>query len=209
MNPTPWLIDALPLAGLVFVMSITPGPNNVLVLDSGIRFGVGRTLPHLLGITIGFVLLALLTLAGVGSLIDTIPGFEVVLTVVCSACLLWIVWQLITSQPTLAGGTALVGRSKPWSFLAAAGFQFLNPKAWALAATCAGLAAQTAGSGYRQAFLLGAVGVVVNFPCVLIWAVLGTAARRWLESPRWFRMFNWSMAILLAFTLILMLKDVA
>jgi len=208
MNTTPWFIELLPLAGLVLVMSITPGPNNVLVLDSGIRFGVRRTLPHLFGITAGFVLLLLLVFAGMGQLIERFQWFLPVLTLACSGYLLWIAWVMVSSNAGQSAGSAAESSGRPWSLVAAAGFQFLNPKGWAMAITCAGLAAKLSGGEFRQAVMLCVIAAVLNFPCVLIWATFGAAARRWLESPVRFRLFNWSMAMALLVTAIVMLEDV-
>jgi len=208
MNTTLWFVELLPLAGLVLVMSITPGPNNVLVLDSGIRFGVRRTLPHLFGITAGFVLLLLLVFAGMGQLIERLPWFLSALTVACSGYLLWIAWVMVGSKAGPGTCSSAESSGRPWSLSAAAGFQFLNPKGWAMAITCAGLAAKLSGGVFRQAALLCVIAAVLNFPCVLVWATFGAAARRSLESPDGFRLFNWSMAMALLVTVIVMLEDV-
>lgn len=203
-----WIEQALPLAGVVFVISITPGPNNVLVMASGRQFGVLRTVPHLLGIAAGFALLLLLVWAGVDSLLRSIPGIQGLISVICAGWILWMAVQLVKSPPPGEGPMDHgVGLRRPWRFPQALAFQFVNPKCWAVAATCAGIASELPADAAGQALLLALVSTLVNLPCVGLWAAAGSAAGRWLVTPRLHRGFNVVMALLLLLTVVWMVEE--
>ena len=119
-----------PLAIFMFVSSITPGPNNLMLLSSGIRFGFNRTVPHMLGITGGMVLLLLVAYAGVGALLLASPGLDKLLTVACCAYLLWLATALLKNdEPARGAADAAPGttQARPMRMHEAALFQFVNP----------------------------------------------------------------------------------
>jgi len=187
------------LAGFAFVTSITPGPNNLMLLASGTNFGWRRSLPHLLGISFGFgVMLALVGL-GLGQVFTTYPGLHDVLKWASLAYLLYLAFKVATAAPPTAGDDAAAGR--PMSFGAAALFQAVNPKAWAMALTAVtaygdlGVAAQTA------------IFVLVNLPCCGSWALLGEQMRRWLHRPRALQAFNWGAAALMVASVLPLLRN--
>src|SRR5581483_907049 len=125
-----------PLAMFMFVSSITPGPNNLMLLGSGIRFGFSRTIPHMLGITAGMVLLLLVSWAGVGALLLAAPGVGRLLGLLCCAYLFWLALVLLRDAAPADGASGAAAR--PMRFHEAVLFQFVNPKAWAMAvAACA------------------------------------------------------------------------
>ena len=185
----------LALAAFAFVTSITPGPNNLMLMASGANFGVRRTLPHMLGVALGFVFMAVLVGAGLVQAFVAVPQLYIALKVVSVAYLLFLSWKIATTPPP--GKAASTGR--PMTFLAAAAFQWINPKAWAMALTAISVYApsQTAAGIATVAVVFG----IVNFPSVGIWAGLGQEMRRVLINPVRMRAFNVLMAILLVASL--------
>jgi len=117
------------LAGFALVSSITPGPNNVMVMASGANFGLRRTVPHILGIACGFVVMLLLVGLGLARLFEMFPVIRLVLTVVSALYLLWLAWKIAHAAPFGSDSA----RGRPFSFLQAALFQWVNPKAWMMA----------------------------------------------------------------------------
>jgi threonine/homoserine/homoserine lactone efflux protein len=185
----------LPLVLFAFATSVTPGPNNLMLMASGANFGVRATLPHMLGVGLGFVFLCLCTGLGLVEVFDRWPLARHALTVAAAVYLVWLAWKFGTAAPVAEGAA----RGKPMTFLAAAAFQWVNPKAWAMAIT-----AVTVYAGDRSAgavALVAAIFGLVNIPSVALWVVAGREVRRLLTSPRRLRAFNWTMAALILATL--------
>ncbi|GAA6209390.1 LysE family translocator [Cognatishimia sp. WU-CL00825] len=179
------------LALFAFVTSITPGPNNMMLLSSGANFGFIRTLPHMLGIALGFSVMVVLVGLGLMQIFDLLPATYVVLKVVSLAYLLWLAWKIaVSGRPETAGKSA-----SPMTFIQAALFQWVNPKAWTMALGAITLYAPN--RDLISVLLVGAIFGLVNFPSVSIWTVLGQQLQRFLSSPRRLQLFNWSMAFLL------------
>jgi threonine/homoserine/homoserine lactone efflux protein len=174
-----------------FVGSVTPGPNNVMVMASGANFGAWRTLPHMLGISIGFGVMILLTGLGLSGLFRLYPVTLTILRAACVAYLVYLAWRLAAAAAPEARG----GEGKPLGFVGAALFQWVNPKAWALALATIGAYLPDPTPG--PALLAALVFAVVCFPCVLLWTLLGEALGRFLADPRRLRLFNLAMACLL------------
>lgn len=201
-KPQPMPIDSL-LALLVFafVTSITPGPNNLMLLASGVNFGFWRTLPHMLGVMGGFCFLLSCVGFGLGVLLTAYPTFHLALKIAGGSYLLYLAWRIATSR-TL--GQSQAGAA-PMSFLGASLFQWVNPKAWMMALTSIALYAAP-DSDSLSIFLVALVFGVVNLPCIAIWVGCGSALRRLLAAPERLRWFNGLMGLLLALTLIPMLQ---
>jgi threonine/homoserine/homoserine lactone efflux protein len=186
-------LSALP-AGIVFalVMSITPGPNNTMLLASGVNFGFRRTLPHLLGISAGVVLLMLSVGFGLGEAFTRFPALYDALEIASVAYLLYLAWKIGTS-----GEVKLrKGERRPMKFFEAVAFQWVNPKAWMMVLTGATTihVSQQFGS---NVMLMALLLYVVGFPCICLWAGFGTAMREVLADPKRLRVFNVGMALLL------------
>ncbi len=198
----------LPLAAFAFVMSITPGPNNFMLLSSGARFGLLRSVPHLLGVTLGFAALLGLAYAGVAALLLGFPVVLSGLTLLCAAYLGWLAWSLLRSEPpaesAAEGQSGLAGR--PMTTSEAALFQFVNPKGWAMAVSAVGLVAQAPLTPSWSLALLLIVCSAVNLPCVFAWAAFGAALRRALQRPLVHRAFTTVMAVAIALTALWMLR---
>ncbi|MBB2971061.1 LysE family translocator [Mesorhizobium sp. RMAD-H1] len=190
------------LVVFAFVTSITPGPNNFMLLASGVNFGFRRTIPHMLGIGVGFLTLLLGVGFGLGALLETVPLLYTVLKFAGGAYLVYLAWKIATSR-SMGGEAETNGR--PMRFIEAAAFQWVNPKAWVMAVTA--MATYTSHESYVLTVLLvGAAFALVNLPCVSSWAGFGMLLRNWLSDPVRLKWFNITMAILLVASLWPMLK---
>jgi threonine/homoserine/homoserine lactone efflux protein len=191
----------LSLLLFAFTTSITPGPNNMMLLASGVNFGFRRTIPHMLGIGGGFLSLLLGVGFGLGALMAAYPPLLILLKVVGGIYLLWIAWKIGTSRSLGEGETGAV----PLSFMQAAAFQWVNPKAWIMAV--AAMATYTQAENYIITVLLVALAfAAVNLPSVSTWAGFGSVLRGWLSHPVRLKWFNVTMALLLVLSLWPMLK---
>lgn len=180
------------LAAYAFVTSITPGPNNLMLLASGTNFGLRRTLPHLLGISLGFGVMVFGVGLGLTGLFLAFPPLYLAMKVVGAAYLVWLAWRIATA----AAPTGESKRRRPMSFLGAAAFQWVNPKAWIMAVGAISNYAP-AEAGASSLAVIALVYALVNAPSVAVWAAFGAALRNWLTHPRRLRIFNIAMAILL------------
>ncbi|MGW8465616.1 LysE family translocator [Pseudomonas sp. CLCA07] len=179
------------------VTSITPGPNNTMLLASGVNFGFNRTIPHMLGITCGFFVLVVAVGFGLGAAFQTYPLLYTVLRYVGAAYLLYLAWKIAHSGPV---SESEKGESKPISYLGAAAFQWVNPKAWIMA--IGAISTYTPMQGYfTNVLVIAAVFALINLPSVSVWAGCGTLLRNVLKDRRWLRLFNWGMALLLVASL--------
>ncbi len=188
------LLPALTL--FTFVSSITPGPNNLMLMTSGLNFGFSRTLPHLFGVAIGFTIMVLLVGLGLSQLFVHLPMMLVALKWVGAAYLVYLAIKIARSGPLKSGAVGGI----PITFLQAAAFQWVNPKAWIMAITAC--ATYTLPDRYTVSVLLvAAVFGVVNLPCISVWAGFGSGLRRTLSDPAKLRIFNYTMAALLVASL--------
>jgi threonine/homoserine/homoserine lactone efflux protein len=180
-----------------FVSSITPGPNNTMLLASGVNFGVRRSIPHAMGISIGFMVMVLAVGFGLGEVFKAWPPLYTILRYVGAAYLLYLAYKIATSGPMSASGN---GSAKPMSFLGAAAFQWVNPKAWVMAVGA--ITTYTPAQGYVvNVIVIAALFALVNLPSVGIWVMFGSALRNLLQNPRWLMLFNVLMALLLVISL--------
>jgi threonine/homoserine/homoserine lactone efflux protein len=192
----------LAFALFAFVTSVTPGPNNMMLLTSGVNFGFNRTVPHMLGISCGFFSLVLAVGLGLGAAFQAYPLLYTILRYVGAAYLLYLAWKIATSGPASdASGT----ESKPQTFMQAALFQWVNPKAWVMAVGA--ISTYTPLQGYfTNVVIISAVFAIINLPSVCVWAGFGSLLRNALRDPFWLRVFNGGMAVLLVVSLYPMLK---
>ncbi len=189
----------LALAVFAFVSSVTPGPNNLMLMASGANFGFRRTVPHMLGVGLGFTFMVVLVGLGVAGLFTAWPPAHQVLKWVSVAYMLWLAWKIANAAPPRDGQAGGV----PLTFLQAAAFQWVNPKAWAMALTA--IAVYAPGREVGAVLLVAAIFGAVNLPTVSSWTVLGQQMRRALTSPARLRAFNWTMAALLVASLAMVL----
>ncbi len=187
------ILTALVLFALV--SSITPGPNNMMLLASGANFGFRRTIPHMLGISIGHMIMVILVGIGLMQVFDLYPVSHTILKVASVGYLLYLAWKIANA----AAPDTNDSKAKPFSFLQAALFQWVNPKAWSMALTAITLYAP-------DRSLIGVASVafifaMTNFPSITTWTVLGTKIRHLLSNPLRLRAFNVTMAVLLVVSL--------
>ncbi len=202
-------------AGLVLyalVTSITPGPNNMMLMASGANFGVRRTLPHVAGVVGGFATLLLAAGLGVASLFALVPALKAVMRAVMAAWILWLAWKLARlpvdgAQAADAPSPARDGERRdrprdvrPMGLMAAMLFQWINPKAWAMVLGATALYLPPA-HDLVDLFLMAAIYALVMLPCVMLWVLAGRQLQRWLRSPRRQRAFNVTAAALLVSSL--------
>ena len=191
------------LAVFAFVSSITPGPNNLMLMTSGINFGLRRTIPHMLGVSLGFTLMIVLIGLGIMQIIEAVPGSTLIITTLSELYLLYMAWKIaMTDVSPMDDGTAV--KSKPFSFTQAALFQWVNPKAWTMALTAISAYAPKS-QGWVGVIMVAGIFGVINLPSTATWAVMGAKLRHFLSDPLRLRTFNIIAALLLVASLYPML----
>ena len=187
----------LPLLLFACAGSLTPGPNNIMLAASGVNFGFRRTLPHMIGICIGFPLMFLAVGLGISRIFEEAPAVHFALKFMGSVYLLWLAWRVATAEP-ISSTNSDETRSRPISLIQAAAFQWVNPKAWFLV-----LGAISAYTKIDEALLPQVVSITLIFAIVcvfsvMVWTMLGVGIAQALTKPRSRRIFNLTMATALA-----------
>lgn len=184
------------LALFVFVNSITPGPNNVMLTAAGANFGYRRCLPHMLGISAGVAVMMLLVGAGLGAVFERVPEAYITLKVLGAVYLVYLAWRIARTRSAATGEH----EGRPFSFWEAAAFQWVNPKAWIMVV---GMVAAYMPQDYplHELLLAAAILAMVNYPSISFWTLFGSAVGRLLNSPRATQRFNLGMATLLMLSL--------
>jgi threonine/homoserine/homoserine lactone efflux protein len=190
----------LPLLSFAFVSSITPGPNNLMLSASGVVFGFNRTLPHLLGVAVGFTLLLVVCASGIGALLIGLPAAALVLKVFGTVYLLYLAWSYRNALAPQAKKAA----ARPLKFTEAIAFQFVNPKAWIMGLTAASVFVPDFEPRYLAVAVMCGVFSIVNLPCIATWAALGATLKRWLTNDSWRRLFSYAIALLTAYSVVAM-----
>lgn len=184
------------------VTSVTPGPNNIMLLTSGVNFGFKRTIPHTLGISGGFSFLLLATGFGLGYLLKTFSIVHLVLKILGSAYLLYLALRTAMSRTLSQKKTA---KTQPMTFMEAALFQWVNPKAWFMAMSAMALYTNPQ-QPFFSMLIVTIIFTLLNWPSVSIWAIFGTALRKFLSEPVRLKWFNITMGALLAFSVVLLVQ---
>ena len=173
-----------------FVSTFTPGPNNITLMTSGANVGFARTIPHMLGVALGFAFMVMLVGVGLVGIFNTYPLSHQILKYVSLAYLIY-----------LAAKIAMSGRAKevddftPLTFLAAASFQWVNPKGWSMALSAVTLF--SSGGAWLELCIIAFAFTLANIPSVSFWTLAGQKLQHWLITPLRIRSFNVSMAVLL------------
>lgn len=189
------------LCGFAFSTSITPGPNNLMLMASGANYGLRRTLPHMLGISLGHGFMVAMVGIVLLQVFEAYPVLNIVLKGLSATYMIWLAWKIANAVPPEA--KAVTG--KPFTFLQAAAFQWVNPKAWFMAITAISAYAPQDQGVVVGSMIVAAIFAAVNLPSVSVWAWMGVQVRRWLGSAQRLRIFNGSMALLLVVSLYPML----
>jgi threonine/homoserine/homoserine lactone efflux protein len=185
------------MTAFCFVSGVTPGPNNLMLMTSGVNFGFRRTLPHLLGVVVGFCLMVALIGLGLDAIFSRFPALLPAMRYLGAAYMLWLAWKIASAGPAREGEN----RGAPLGFFGAAAFQWINPKAWIMALTA--LTAYSVVDDYARNVLIVALAYfAIGLPSSGSWALLGSAMRRALTDPRVARPFNLTMAALLVASIV-------
>ena len=187
----------LSLVGFAVAMSITPGPNNIMLASSGATHGLRATMPHMLGVSAGYSLMLVIVTAGLGTFLIALPGLIPVMRWGGAAWMLWLAWKIAAAPPPGANGShRLMG------FFGAIAFQWINPKGWLIALGAASEFTRPDQSLIEQVVRIGVVFLAVSIPCMLPWILLGAGTRSLLGATTRLRLFNIAMAGLLVASLI-------
>ena len=191
------------LFALAATAAWTPGPNNLMLAASGANFGLRRTIPHMLGVAGGCFAMMFAIAAGLGAMIAASPILKEAMRWLGAALLLWFAWRIFN-----AGRASAERRSRPLTFFEAAGFQWVNPKAWAMMlATSAQFV--TGAAIWLESALCGLAFFISGIGASLVWASFGVAISRYLKNDARLRTFNAVMALtLVAFVILLLSGDV-
>jgi threonine/homoserine/homoserine lactone efflux protein len=193
-------VSVLPLIWYCLVMGMTPGPNNLMLAASGMNFGLRRTLPHIVGVFVGFSVLVFCTGLGIGRLYEALPALQTALRWLGAGFLLYLAWRIAGASRTEHPEDA-----RPLRFVEAATFQVVNPKAWIFSITAA--TGFLTGGGLAAAAVLTAAAMVVTILSTTTWTLFGTALARLIHSERTHRIVNALFAIGLVATVPMILLD--
>ena len=190
------------LTSFYFVMYVTPGPNNAMVLTSGIKFGFLKTIPHMSGITIGHVWQVVLVCLGLGKLFQMFPEIQNILKIICAMYLLYLGYKIIGSFSKVKEDD-----SRPLKFYEAALFQLVNPKAWTISTMVA--------SGFlpkdeKLIFSILFISITALIICpisISIWAAFGSGIRNLVKNNKKKAIVEYFLAILLLITAILIVIE--
>lgn len=180
-------------------MSASPGPNNVMVTASGANFGFRRTLPHMFGIALGFPVMLFGVGIGFGAVLAIHPEIQTILQIIGAIYLSVLAWRIARTGEVAVGAAA----ARPMTFLEAAAFQWLNPKAWLIAVGALGTYAPADVPLTSSLLVMGMIFVAACLPSVGLWTLIGTGVGRLLSTQRATRLFNICMALLLVASLAL------
>lgn len=194
---------ALPIFLFAFTAAITPGPNNIMIMASGLNFGTVRSLPHLLGICFGFPVMIILIGTGLGVVFELYPILHEIIKVVGIAYLIYLAWRIANADKN-ARATA---PGKPFTFLQSALFQWVNPKGWIMASSAIAAYTTVGNDIFLQVLLIAFIFFLVTFPSAGTWLIFGVGLQRFLEQPKYRRIFNISMALLLIISILPVARD--
>jgi len=199
MNEFYTLTMILSIASFGLALTMSPGPNNIMLLSSGLTFGYKRTIPHALGINVGFPLMVICVGLGVGKLFEIYPFFYTILKVAGISYLLWMAWHIANTKGSLNTENK---KDKPFTFLQAALFQWINPKAWVLAITSTATFITDHQIASIQVLIISCIYFFCAFLSTNSWLLGGVVLRRYTQNVRLVQIFNITMAILIVGSII-------
>ena len=191
-----------PLITFAVATSVTPGPNNIMLTASGANFGFRRTIPHLLGVAIGFTIMVATIGLGLSEIFERFPAIHQVLRYGGSAYLLYLAYRIATAAPAARDSAQTAAR--PLGFLQAALFQWVNPKGWMMAVGAISTYTTVGGDLMLESVAIALIFGAIGLPSAALWAALGAAIGRLLQARWALRAFNIAMALLLVASLALM-----
>lgn len=191
-------MDLLPLLLFSLVATVTPGPNNLMILSAGLNHGVRQALPHYWGICLGFPPMIFALCLGVGAVFGRWPWLYAALQITGGAYLVYLAWGIATTRPPQQHER---GHGRPLTFWQAALFQWVNPKAWVMGLGAVAVFGSADAGVLERAVVIAGCFMLVGFPCVGLWLVLGEWMGRLLRNARHLVLFNRTMAALLLMSL--------
>ncbi|RUO38955.1 LysE family translocator [Pseudidiomarina aestuarii] len=186
-----------------FSTTVTPGPNNIMIMSSGVNYGVRASLPHFLGICLGFPFMVLLVGLGFGVIFDRFPNLHQLIKVVGVVYLFWLAWHIASAEPKAIER----GEKKPFSFWQAVLFQWVNGKAWMMASGAVATYTTVTGNQYFEVLAITLAFLLMAFPCVGVWLVFGSLLRKVLSKPLLQRIFNITMGLILVASIVPVLQE--
>ena len=179
---------------IIFVITtcVTPGPNNTMIMASGLNYGIWRSMPHYAGICLGFFAMVVGVGLGISQLFEQFPILQLILKVIGAAYLSFLAYKIASAQ-----AAEIVSKDKPFSFMQAAAFQWVNPKAWVLAVGATVTYTVISDTYTLQVLVIAAIFLIFGSPCTLLWLWGGASLKSILQNPASVRIFNISMALLL------------
>ncbi len=197
------------IAVMLFAISssVTPGPNNILVMTSGVNFGIKKSLPLLSGICVGFVVMLLLVGFGFAQLFELFPQLHFIIKCVGTLYLLYLAWLIAKSAGAMDTNTAN-SQSEPLSFMKGALFQWVNAKAWVVSTGAIAAFTTLESNFYSQNLTIALTFLLVSFPCVGIWLLFGSMLKKLLKSQQNMRWFNYSMSGLLVLSVVPVINEI-
>ena len=190
------------LTSFYFVMYVTPGPNNAMVLTSGIKFGFLKTIPHMSGITIGHVLQVVFVCLGLAKLFQMFPEIQNILKITCAMYLLYLGYKIIGSFSKIKEDD-----SRPLKFYEAALFQLINPKAWTISTMVASGFLPKDEKLVISIFFISITALIICPISISIWAAFGSGIRNLVKNNKKKAIVEYFLAILLLITAILIVIE--
>jgi threonine/homoserine/homoserine lactone efflux protein len=186
-----------PLILFVISASITPGPNNVMILSSGVNHGVRNSIPHFLGIVFGFTLMVFSLGMGFGVIFENYPIIHQLIKIIGIIYLLFLAWMIASSSNTSLENS----QAKPISFWQAVLFQWVNPKAWVMITGAIAAFTTLSGDLLSEVLIITFLFCIFVIPCVSVWLFFGVALRKYMKKSQHLKIFNGSMAALLVISI--------
>lgn len=184
--------------------SVTPGPNNIMVMTSGLNFGIRRSMPLLIGICVGFTAMLLLVGLGFGQLFTLFPQLSLIIKIIGTAYLLYLAWLIARSSNVGVTDQQV----KPIGFIKGALFQWVNAKAWVVSIGAISAFTTMGESFFSQNMTIATTFFIISFPCVGIWLMFGSMLRQFLDNAAYLRWFNITMSLLLVGSVLPVVKDI-
>jgi threonine/homoserine/homoserine lactone efflux protein len=184
----------LPFIGFAVVTLFTPGPNNMMLTASGLNFGFRRSVPHIVGVSLGFSFMVLLVGWGLAGLFTTSVLLHQVLKVIGVLYLLYLAYKIATAPAQVDEGES---RAKPMTFWQAVAFQWVNPKGWVMAVGATTSYTTMNGDNFKEVLIIGLIFLFFGFQSSATWNLFGLFIRRWLKDPKHIRAFNIVMGLAL------------
>tara|TARA_A100001011_G_scaffold379763_1_gene446195 strand:- start:1300 stop:1899 length:600 start_codon:yes stop_codon:yes gene_type:complete len=183
------------LATFYFTMFFTPGPNNAMLTASGMKFGFIKTLPHLVGISLGHIFQIGLTCFGLANLFLIYPQIQFYMKILCFLYLIYLGWKMLGSFNSIQKKTG-----RPLRFYEASLFQFINPKAWSIAVTVASGFFPTKENIFIGVAFVTITAAIINLPTCSLWALFGSGLRKFINNEKTKKIIEYLLAVLLVLT---------